>query len=249
MARKILTIGITINLENYENLRLEVQGEIGADGDTEELVAFLDGMLARLGHGDEATAELVDAYRLRVLAMPGSGAAAVAGGRPSPARKAAEDKPAQPVQAAQAAQAAPVTPQPASRQPLIPAAEPAQMPREPRQQPEAPKEEAPREEKPATVRVTPEARAAKPAARAPAQQGGAARPAPAPASKKGPAPLPVEEAPAEPAPREPDPKAAKPKLAEGEVACEACGTSITRNQEKLSKLLTGKSLCKRCMNP
>jgi formylmethanofuran dehydrogenase subunit E len=43
--------------------------------------------------------------------------------------------------------------------------------------------------------------------------------------------------------------AEKPRIAEGEVACEGCGTSITRNQEKLSKLLTGKSLCKKCMNP
>jgi hypothetical protein len=55
MARKILTIGITINLENYENLRLEVQGEVGDDGNAEPIIAYLDGMLARLGHGDEAT--------------------------------------------------------------------------------------------------------------------------------------------------------------------------------------------------
>jgi formylmethanofuran dehydrogenase subunit E len=44
-------------------------------------------------------------------------------------------------------------------------------------------------------------------------------------------------------------KPEKPVIAEGEVACEGCGHSITRNQEKLSRLLTGKSLCKKCMNP
>jgi hypothetical protein len=233
MARKILTIGITINLENYENLRLEVQGEIGGEGDTEELVAFLDGMLARLGHGDEATAELVDAYRRRVLAQPGivGAPAAALAPAPAPARKAAEGQPARPA----------------------PAVEPAQKSREARearQPPEAPPEEqAPREEKPVTVRVAPEGKAVKPAARQAAQPGVAAPPAPAPAQIKGPAPLPAGEAPKEPAPKEPEPKAAKPRIADGEVACEACGASITKNQEKLSKLLTGKSLCKKCMNP
>jgi hypothetical protein len=226
MARKILTIGITINLENYENLRLEVQGEIGAGGDTEELVAFLDGMLARLGHGDEATGELVDAYRRRVLAQPGTGGAPAAAARPSPARKGGEGQAAQPPVQGEAPRQAPG-----------PAAEPVQKPREPRQPAEAPQEgQAPRDEKPATVRVSTESRAAKPAARMAAQPGGAAPPAQAP--------QPPREAPGEPAP-----KAEKPKLAEGEVACEGCGVAITKNQEKLSKLLTGKSLCKRCMNP
>ena len=69
---RLSTIGITINLENYENLRLEVQGEVGDDGNTEDLISFLDGMLARLGHGDQVTAERVEAYRRRVLAAPES---------------------------------------------------------------------------------------------------------------------------------------------------------------------------------
>ncbi|RXE55845.1 hypothetical protein ABH15_06380 [Methanoculleus taiwanensis] len=65
--KKEVTIGITINLENYENLRLEVEGDVKTQEDADELVAFLDGILSRLGRGDPATAERIDAYRRRVL--------------------------------------------------------------------------------------------------------------------------------------------------------------------------------------
>jgi formylmethanofuran dehydrogenase subunit E len=65
-----------------------------------------------------------------------------------------------------------------------------------------------------------------------------------PESRKGPVPPSPREA-----AREAGAKPEKPPIVEGEVACEGCGLSITRNQEKLSRLLTGKSLCKRCMNP
>ncbi len=70
--RKNLTIGVTINLDNYENLRLEVDGEVCTDRDAEDLVVFLDGMIARLGRGDPATAERLDAYRRRVFDLPAS---------------------------------------------------------------------------------------------------------------------------------------------------------------------------------
>ena len=67
-SKKEVTIGITINLENYENLRLEVEGDVETHEDVDDLITFLDGILARLGRGDQATAERVDAYRRRVLA-------------------------------------------------------------------------------------------------------------------------------------------------------------------------------------
>ncbi|MDN7012335.1 hypothetical protein FGW20_04620 [Methanoculleus sp. FWC-SCC3] len=65
--KKEVTIGITINLENYENLRLEVEGDVETHEDVDDLITFLDGILGRLGRGDQATAERVDAYRRRVL--------------------------------------------------------------------------------------------------------------------------------------------------------------------------------------
>jgi hypothetical protein len=237
MARKILTIGITINLENYENLRLEVQGEVGDDGNTEGLVSFLDGMLARLGHGDQATAERVEAYRRRVLASPGS---AVVAAVPDWKAEAGTSEP-RPTPGT-------VQPEPASRPP-----EPVPGPREPSPA-EARQEIAPaKEAQPVTGKASVEGRVVKPAAKAPARTEEPASPAaaPPPARKteprKAPAPPPPKEAVKEAvkAPAQPE----RPVIAEGEVACEGCGASITRNQEKLSRLLTGKSLCKKCMNP
>ncbi|MDD1662184.1 MAG: hypothetical protein LUQ60_00335 [Methanomicrobiales archaeon] len=227
MARKTLSIGITINLENYENLRLDVEGEVEDDGNAEDLISFLDGMLARLGHGDQVTAERVEAYRRRVLAMPRSVVAA------APVTVRREEEALQ-VAFRPGLAVTPAGQVPGTREPT---------PAEARQEAQPVKDE-----KPATVRVSPEGRAATPAPKAPARAGGAAAPAAAPAlrvpePRKAPAPQAPKEAAKEPA------KPEKPPIAEGEVPCEACGLSITRNQEKLSRLLTGKSLCKRCMNP
>ena len=67
MSRKReVTIGVTINLENYENLRLEVEGSVETREDADDLITY-DGMLARFGRGDPATADRVDTYRRRVL--------------------------------------------------------------------------------------------------------------------------------------------------------------------------------------
>ncbi|MCE5339289.1 MAG: hypothetical protein LLF90_11490 [Methanomicrobiaceae archaeon] len=82
-GKKEVTIGITINLENYENLRLEVEGDVETHEDVDDLITFLDGMLARLGRGDPATAERVDAYRRRVLKARPAGPQAPAA-RPVP---------------------------------------------------------------------------------------------------------------------------------------------------------------------
>jgi hypothetical protein len=70
VQRRNLSIGITINLENYENLRLEVSGEVCGEGDEEELIVYLDSILSRLGRGTPETAERVDSYRKRVFSLP-----------------------------------------------------------------------------------------------------------------------------------------------------------------------------------
>jgi len=224
MARKTLSIGITINLENYENLRLDVEGEVGDDGNAEDLISFLDGMLARLGHGDQVTAERVEAYRRRVLAFP---KAVVAAAPPIPVQRESGISSAavQPGHVRASTEAAPKPPEPVQA--------------EARQESPPPKDE-----KPSTVRVSPEAKVSKPVPKAPARAEGPAAPAArVPEPRKATVPQPPKEAAMEPA------KPEKPPIAEGEVPCEECGLSITKNQEKLSRLLTGKSLCKRCMNP
>jgi len=66
-SRREMTIGITINLDNYENIRLDVRGEAGSDEEANDLIMFLDSVLSRLGRDDPATAERVDHYRRRVF--------------------------------------------------------------------------------------------------------------------------------------------------------------------------------------
>jgi len=60
-----LTLGGTLNLENFENLKLEVTGSAA---DREKLKAFLDETAAMFGRNHEATREKIDAWRRRVLA-------------------------------------------------------------------------------------------------------------------------------------------------------------------------------------
>ena len=69
-----VTIGATINLENYESLRVEISGEVAGPQDVAGLVSALDRMLADLGRGDPHTTSRIDSYRRRVLAPadPGS---------------------------------------------------------------------------------------------------------------------------------------------------------------------------------
>ena len=224
MARKTLSIGITINLENYENLRLDVEGEIGDDGNAEDLISFLDGMLARLGHGDQVTAERVEAYRRRVLAFPKT----VIMAPPTPVRR--EEEPA-----------------PAAVRPAQGGVPPGAAPRRPEPAPAEARQEAPaasaKEDRPMTVRVGPGPKGPRPAK--PAERTGGTAPVAGTAEPRKAQATP----PAKEVPKEVKPAPERPPVAEGEVQCEGCGLSITRNQEKLSRLLTGKSLCKRCMNP
>jgi hypothetical protein len=68
-TRRNLTVGVTVNLEHYENLRLEVSGDVENERDADELVSFLDHLLGKMGRGDPATAEAVDSYRSRVFSF------------------------------------------------------------------------------------------------------------------------------------------------------------------------------------
>ena len=68
-TRKNLTVGVTVNLEHYENLRLEVSGEVESDEDARDLIDYLDSILGTLGRGNPETAKRVDSYRERVFFM------------------------------------------------------------------------------------------------------------------------------------------------------------------------------------
>lgn len=65
--KKNLRIGVTINLENYENLRVEVEGDVSGDSSADELINYLDTVLEKFGNSDPDTKNKVDSYRRRVI--------------------------------------------------------------------------------------------------------------------------------------------------------------------------------------
>jgi hypothetical protein len=67
---KKLSIGVTINLDNYENLRMELEGDIDDEKDAGELVSFMDTILSGMGRGDSYASERIDTYRRKVLSQP-----------------------------------------------------------------------------------------------------------------------------------------------------------------------------------
>ncbi|MEN6341768.1 MAG: hypothetical protein ABFC89_04325 [Methanospirillum sp.] len=67
MPKREMTIGVTVNLQNYESLRIEVEDDVESEEDVRSLVAFLDETLALFGRGDPGTEKAVDHYRKRVL--------------------------------------------------------------------------------------------------------------------------------------------------------------------------------------
>lgn len=64
---KTLTVGITVNLEHYENLRLEVSGEVVTHEDALNLARFLYEELEKYGVGDPATRERIENFQKRVF--------------------------------------------------------------------------------------------------------------------------------------------------------------------------------------
>lgn len=112
MSKRDMTIGVTINLQNYESLRIEVEDEVETEEDVRKLATFLDESLALFGSDDPATRRAVEHYRKRVLggAIGGeAGAAATAVAEPKATTPRAAAPPAPETEAA-----GPVTPEPAA---------------------------------------------------------------------------------------------------------------------------------------
>jgi hypothetical protein len=88
-----ITLGGTVNLSNYENIRFELRGQVRDGDDLDALIAGFDETVRRFGRGDPATAAAVDSWAARVL--PSTFA--------EPAKKPAPSTPVEPVQEAPAA--------------------------------------------------------------------------------------------------------------------------------------------------
>ena len=85
-AQKRLTIRATVNLDGGDTIRVEVTGDVGDPSDAEDLLRFLDGVLARTGRDNHHVATRIDEYRQRVLGTactPGYLHIEEAGGDPS----------------------------------------------------------------------------------------------------------------------------------------------------------------------
>ncbi len=67
MPKREITVGVTVNLKNYESLRIEIEDDVESEEDVRSLIAFLDQTLALFGRGNEETEELISHYRKRVL--------------------------------------------------------------------------------------------------------------------------------------------------------------------------------------
>ena len=229
-GKKEVTIGITVNLENYENLRLEVEGDVETHEDVDDLIMFLDGMLARLGRGDPATAERVDAYRRRVLkTRPAEPQAPAA--RPVPEREPAGTAAVEPAHRQEEAISPPVGPIEAAIPPAPPRVlePPAQPEKKASVQPEVPRVLEPPAQPEKKVSAQPE-----------------------PPRNLEPPVQPEKKASVQPeaarvqAPQQETPTA-KPPGAPADDVCEICGAEVTKSQAKLSQLFMSKKLCKKCM--
>ena len=69
MSTKKVTVGCTVNLGNYENLKVEVEAEMGGSTGYYDLHTELANLLGTFGRRDHATAEAIDGYIHRVLGM------------------------------------------------------------------------------------------------------------------------------------------------------------------------------------
>lgn len=62
----VCTIGGTVNIGNFENTKIEIQGKCNTAGDVEELKEYFRDIIGTLG-GDEATRAIFARWGRRVL--------------------------------------------------------------------------------------------------------------------------------------------------------------------------------------
>lgn len=216
-GKKSLTIGITVNLENYENLRLEMTGDVTDQQEVQELVGFLDQTLTTFGRGNPATMALIEKYRARVLST-GDGSVSA----PGSATYALKPEPEWPVMEAAVpsqqplklpAEAAPVAEQ------VVPAGGTTGTKTVHAEKAENPK----KQEKLEPVSLPEPA----PALQTPPQAPASSTPAPVVAPVVAPV--------------------APPQVVLSAVSCEICGCTVSSSEQKMSQLFMSRTLCKTCM--
>lgn len=66
--KRSVTIGVTINLGNYESLRLEVSDTAETKSDADELRSFLSDVLDGFGNNNATTKSAIEKYKEKILA-------------------------------------------------------------------------------------------------------------------------------------------------------------------------------------
>ena len=233
--RRTLTIGVAINVGNYESLRLEVSDCVQTEEEAAELAAYLNRVLDGYAQNDATTRAAIDRYRSRVLEKyvpeeePSSsdtldeiyGTAQV-----SEDISFSEPEPSEPVSAPEV-----LTPVVSEPGPVVVVDTPA-VPA-PVSAVDAPSisDPVPSDPEPVAAADTPSV--------------------PDPVSFE-PEPVPAVETPSvpDPTPSESEPAAAvqAPKTSEPVTyTCEKCGAVVSKVQRDVSNLFMGKTLCKACM--
>ncbi|HJK57680.1 MAG TPA: hypothetical protein O0X46_02765 [Methanocorpusculum sp.] len=234
--RRTLTIGVAINVGNYESLRLEVSDCVQTEEEAAELAAYLNRVLDGYAQNDATTRAAIDRYRSRVLEKyvpeeePSSsdtldeiyGTAQVS----EDISFSTEPEPSEPVSAPEV-----LTPVVSEPGPVVVVDTPA-VPA-PVSAVDVPSisDPVPSEPKPVVAADTPSV--------------------PEPVSFE-PDPVPAVETPSVPdsTPSESEPAAAAqvPKTSEPVTyTCEKCGAVVSKVQRDVSNLFMGKTLCKACM--
>ena len=234
--RRTLTIGVAINVGNYESLRLEVSDCVQTEEEAAELAAYLNRVLDGYAQNDATTRAAIDRYRSRVLEKyvpeeePSSSDTLdeIYGTAPV-----SEDisfstgpEPSEPVSAPEV-----LTPVVSEPGPVVVVDTPA-VPA-PVSSVDAPSisDPVPSDPEPVAAADTPSV--------------------PDPVSFE-PEPVPAVETPSvpDPTPSESEPAAAvqAPKTSEPVTyTCEKCGAVVSKVQRDVSNLFMGKTLCKACM--
>ena len=233
--RRTLTIGVAINVGNYESLRLEVSDCVQTEEEAAELAAYLNRVLDGYAQNDATTRAAIDRYRSRVLEKyvpeeePSSsdtldeiyGTAQV-----SEDISFSDPEPSEPVSAPEV-----LTPVVSEPGPVVVVDTPA-VPA-PVSSVDAPSisDPVPSDPEPVAAADTPSV--------------------PEPVSFE-PDPVPAVETPSapDPTPSESEPAAAvqAPKTSEPVTyTCEKCGAVVSKVQRDVSNLFMGKTLCKACM--
>ncbi|HJJ48101.1 MAG TPA: hypothetical protein O0X39_03795 [Methanocorpusculum sp.] len=200
--RRTVTIGVTINLGNYENLHLEVTDTAETPAQAANLRRFLADVLDDFAQNNATAKEAIDKYRERVLLDAESESGAE---YESESETGTEPLPfTEPDSSLMFGFDTEYTPEPEKipePKPAVPVLEYTEEPAETKPEPEP-------QSKPSAPHIT--------------------NP-----------PVTPPEIP------EPKPPAAEPA---GEFTCERCGDAVSKVQRDVSKMFTGKTLCKKCFN-